>query len=108
MVWNNNRTTQNEWNASSHVGAGWSCGPGPNNSWTTNIVTIRWTINTLCPGGGCNTPYSSNTIITSAHTGGANFAVMDGSVRFISEAVDFNNVLLRLAARNDGLTVALP
>ncbi|MDR1383907.1 MAG: DUF1559 domain-containing protein [Planctomycetaceae bacterium] len=47
-------------------------------------------------------------MITSAHAGGANFTVMDGSVHFITETVDFNNVLLRLAARDDGLTAALP
>ncbi|MDR3199072.1 MAG: DUF1559 domain-containing protein [Planctomycetaceae bacterium] len=46
--------------------------------------------------------------MTSPHSGGAQFTVMDGSVRFISETVDLNNVLLRLAARDDGLTVALP
>ncbi|MDR1492336.1 MAG: DUF1559 domain-containing protein [Planctomycetaceae bacterium] len=101
---------------SSHSGASWGCGPGPNASvsdgWATNIVTIRWTINAVCPGSvtgaQCNDSYVANTIITSPHTGGAQFVVMDGSVHFISETVSLNDVLLRLAARNDGLTVALP
>jgi prepilin-type N-terminal cleavage/methylation domain-containing protein len=99
-----------DWGASGHRGGGWNGNHSSN--WTPNITHIYWTINSVCPGSvtgaQCNQPYSFNTIITSPHSGGAQFAVMDGSVRFISETVDLNNVLLRLAARNDGLTVALP
>jgi type II secretory pathway pseudopilin PulG len=99
-----------DWGASGHRGGGWNGNHTLN--WVGNITHIYWTINSVCPGtvpsSACNQPYVPNTIITSPHTGGAQFTVMDGSVRFISETVDLNNVLLRLAARNDGLPVALP
>jgi prepilin-type N-terminal cleavage/methylation domain-containing protein/prepilin-type processing-associated H-X9-DG protein len=40
----------------------------------------------------------------SNHTGGANFALADGSVRFIDQAISLS-LLQRLAARNDGQVV---
>jgi type II secretory pathway pseudopilin PulG len=99
-----------DWGASGHRGGGWN--NNRSDDWVSNIVHIYWTINSVCPGSVtdamCDQPYRSNTIIVSPHAGGAQFTVMDGSVRFISETVDLNNVLLRLAARDDGLPVSLP
>jgi type II secretory pathway pseudopilin PulG len=110
LVWNSTRTTKNNWSASDHAGSSWTCGSGPGDSdyWTQNIITLRWTINSACPGSGCDKAFKPGTIITSNHTGGANFAVMDGGVHFINETVNFNNVLLRLVARDDGASVSLP
>jgi hypothetical protein len=113
LVWNGTRTTQNNWCASDYQGAGWMAGRSNGSwPWVANMTSIRWTINAACPGAtgttGCSNSYHTNTIITSSHSGGANFTVVDGSVRFISETVDFNNVLLRLASRDDNLSVALP
>ncbi|MDR1291772.1 MAG: DUF1559 domain-containing protein, partial [Planctomycetaceae bacterium] len=108
-------SNQQDWGASGHRGGGWNGGDSGGataNQWIPNITHIYWTINSICPGGTsdarCNQPYTSSTIITSSHNGGAQFAVMDGSVRFITETVDFNSILLRLAARNDGLPVSMP
>jgi type II secretory pathway pseudopilin PulG len=105
-----NNATLIEAGASGHRGGGWQGGwNDKDNPYIRNVTTIRWTINAVCPNTtGCNAVHHGNTIITSNHTGGTNFTVMDGSVHFITETVDFNNVLLRLAARDDGLTVALP
>ncbi|MDR2117115.1 MAG: DUF1559 domain-containing protein [Planctomycetaceae bacterium] len=103
-----------EWTTNSHSYGSWGAGCSYTNGttdagWVNNVTTIRYKINGGCPGGGgCDAPYRTNQIITSPHSGGANFSVCDGSVRFITDTVDFNNVLIRLASRNDGLTVALP
>jgi prepilin-type N-terminal cleavage/methylation domain-containing protein len=43
----------------------------------------------------------------SNHTGGANFAVLDGSVHFISQGID-QITLIKLCVRNDGEVVTLP
>ncbi|MDR1141125.1 MAG: DUF1559 domain-containing protein [Planctomycetaceae bacterium] len=103
-------SNQQDWGASGHRGGGWNGNHSSN--WVPNITHIYWTINSVCPGSvsdaQCDEPYVANTIIVSPHSGGAQFTVMDGSVRFISETIDLNNVLLRLAARDDGLSVALP
>jgi prepilin-type N-terminal cleavage/methylation domain-containing protein len=102
---------QQEWGSSGHRGGGWNSNRS-DGGWVSNITSIYWTINSVCPGSAtiamCNQPWFPHTIITSSHNGGAQFAVMDGSVRFITETVDFNNILLRLAARNDGLPVSVP
>jgi prepilin-type N-terminal cleavage/methylation domain-containing protein/prepilin-type processing-associated H-X9-DG protein len=42
----------------------------------------------------------------SGHTGGANFALADGSVRFVKENID-NSLLQSLCVRNDGVVVSL-
>jgi hypothetical protein len=109
-VFNNNITTLIEAGASGHRGGGWQGGwNDTTNPYIRNVTTIRWTINAICPNTtGCNGAHNGNTIITSSHTGGANFAIMDGSVRLISDTVNYNEILLRLAARDDGLSVALP
>jgi prepilin-type processing-associated H-X9-DG protein len=67
-------------------------------------------------GDGINYPYGNSTssagIFTSRHVGGANFALGDGSVRFISEHIDYNtatsaydSVFECLLAMNDGQAV---
>jgi len=43
----------------------------------------------------------------SNHTGGANFAFLDGSIHFISQSID-QITLIRLCVRNDGEPVVLP
>ncbi len=49
---------------------------------------------------------SSNDCAFSWHTGGANFAFVDGSVHFLSEEID-SAVYERLGSRNDGTPVSL-
>lgn len=55
-------------------------------------------------------PFGPNTAVYSRtfgswHTGGAQFTLADGSVRFISENVDMSTFAERLAIRNDGEVV---
>ncbi|MDR1491653.1 MAG: DUF1559 domain-containing protein [Planctomycetaceae bacterium] len=49
-----------------------------------------------------------NAPIRSAPTGGANVGFVDGSVHFISSTAGLDDVLCRLADRDDGKTVSLP
>jgi prepilin-type N-terminal cleavage/methylation domain-containing protein/prepilin-type processing-associated H-X9-DG protein len=52
-----------------------------------------------------NLPVSAG--FRSRHTGGVNFAFMDGSIHFISQTID-PITLIRLSVRNDGEVVTLP
>jgi prepilin-type N-terminal cleavage/methylation domain-containing protein/prepilin-type processing-associated H-X9-DG protein len=67
-----------------------------------------------CPGEGagasqtgCNQlgTYDTDNGFKSRHSGGAQFLLGDGSVRFISQNIDYNNYQ-RLGNRNDGQTIA--
>jgi prepilin-type N-terminal cleavage/methylation domain-containing protein/prepilin-type processing-associated H-X9-DG protein len=80
------------------------CGSGPTGR-AFNVTTVRWQINNnsmeLTGVGptayvsGCNRP------IQSAHSGGAQGLMADGSVQFLSESLNLQ-VLKNLANRNDG------
>lgn len=93
-------------------GASWSSGPGANSAtapvtpWVANITTVRLGINSKEPktNTGSLQPYAGNTVITSAHTGGAHFTLADGAVRFISENIS-QDTLIRLSDRSDGQVI---
>jgi prepilin-type N-terminal cleavage/methylation domain-containing protein len=99
---------------------GWSIGvkstgippnfyPRQDDNRSFNQTTIRYPINSttgwgvgsgdcatgVCADVGCNTP------LNSAHPGGVNALVGDGSVRFISDTITLD-LLARLATRDDG------
>jgi prepilin-type N-terminal cleavage/methylation domain-containing protein len=73
----------------------------------TGITTIRDgnKINhqTANPPGG-NTVYRGNTVLNSFHTGGIHIVLTDGSIRFLSDNVDFATFKL-LAVRNDSQVI---
>jgi prepilin-type processing-associated H-X9-DG protein len=98
---------------------GWSMGCGaqgvpPNygsgDNRAFNTTTIRYAINNKrnngagwdgnCTTGVCQN-MGNNTPLNSAHPGGVNLLLCDGSVRFVSETVPLD-VVARLATRDDG------
>ncbi|MEZ6132201.1 MAG: DUF1559 domain-containing protein [Planctomycetaceae bacterium] len=82
-----------------HWGAGTTCLRYPINHGlgTTNPVTAA-----SIPGA--DNTWDFNTIINSYHTGGIQVGLGDGSIRFISENLDFST-LQKLCSMNDGLTI---
>jgi prepilin-type N-terminal cleavage/methylation domain-containing protein/prepilin-type processing-associated H-X9-DG protein len=72
-----------------------------------NVPTAaQWTINYPaggCPGqqtGAANCQYVGG--FGSWHSGGANFVYCDGSVHFLSDTIDYNNILWKLATYKGG------
>ncbi|HWL08219.1 MAG TPA: DUF1559 domain-containing protein [Planctomicrobium sp.] len=75
---------------------------------TFNVTTIRYAINTASSGGngraGIGDNDGVNNGIFSAHPGGSQVLLADGSVRFLSENMHLVT-LKSLATRDDGLTL---
>lgn len=74
--------------------------------WQTGTTCIRYAINLKIAAIGAERPYRSNTVLNSRHPGGVNVCLTDGSVRFVAETIDFEN-LKRMACRRDGMTVTM-
>ena len=90
---------------------------GFSGGWCPGSITISWQINgkgialfdnALADGTGTATPpwLIPNTVMTSTHTGGAQVALGDGSVQFLSDTTDRLNVLLPLGSSDDGKSVS--
>ncbi len=86
--------------------------PNNNRSRVFNTTTVRYSINKLegwassCGDGNCQNA-GNNAVLRSAHPGGINGLVADGSVHFLGESMDVA-ALGRLAARDDGQVFFLP
>jgi len=94
--------------ACGHRNGSWASGPASphlGDYWRQSLTTYRHPINpkTTSLAGG-NNPYEQNTPFTSAHPGGAQFALGDGVVTFISENVN-DGVMIRLCDKQDGQPV---
>ena len=72
--------------------------------WQTGTTCVRHAPNSKAADPGNGEVYRNNTIINSFHTGGIFTLLGDGSVRFISENIDFQS-LKKLAWRNDGQVI---
>lgn len=64
-------------------------------------LTVRYANNSKTAGVGAYTSYELNTILNSSHSGGINVGLADGSVRFITDNIDFTTYR-RLCTRDDG------
>jgi prepilin-type processing-associated H-X9-DG protein len=79
-------------------------------AWNTDNVAARNVTNamrTVKYNGGPNGVGNYNDVsMGSNHTGGCNVLMGDGSVRFLTETIDLNRVLLPLASRSGGEVVS--
>lgn len=104
---------RNSWRWGFAMGAGAAGYPGTSNWSTTvandchNVTTLRYKVNfkTKTSDTGGSLEYGTNNGVQSIHSGGAYVLRGDGSVKFISESIDFNAVMTPLAVRNDGLVL---
>ncbi|MFY9254186.1 MAG: DUF1559 domain-containing protein [Fuerstiella sp.] len=71
----------------------------------SGITPIQYPLNSDCTDfWACQVPYLNSNILNSEHVGGVQFALGDGSVRFLSENMDLVT-LKRLAMKSDGEVV---
>jgi prepilin-type processing-associated H-X9-DG protein len=74
-------------------------------TYTTGLTTVRYPINSKLFTNSVNFG-AGNTRLGSSHSNGANSGLADGSVRFLSETIDFTSVLARICTYDDGEPVA--
>jgi prepilin-type N-terminal cleavage/methylation domain-containing protein len=72
--------------------------------WGSGTTTVRYRINDNVAQVGSDSTWDGNTVINSFHPGGVHIGLADGSVRFISDNINFDT-LRRLAAKNDNQPV---
>ncbi|MFN0196717.1 MAG: DUF1559 domain-containing protein [Planctomycetaceae bacterium] len=77
---------------------------GASYPYQTGVTSIAYSPNAKTAGTGATGAYQSNTIINSFHVGGIHGLLADGSVRFLSENMDFT-VLTKIASRDDRTVV---
>ncbi len=104
----NSSGTTYDYRACNHDGGAWSCGAGGTQAsngtdWWLNVTLVRYPINynPPSPPAEANAGYRRHTIIRSPHPGGAQLALTDGSVRFVSETID-QAIYLATASRDGG------
>ncbi len=84
-----------------------SCGTGGcGDLWGMGLTAVAYSINSQTCPAGAGFSWGGNTILNSFHTGGINVALSDGSIRFVSETVNFVQ-FQRACSRNDNQPVNL-
>jgi prepilin-type N-terminal cleavage/methylation domain-containing protein/prepilin-type processing-associated H-X9-DG protein len=75
--------------------------PGSGDIWGMGLSAVAYQNNSSTCGAGAGMSWGGNTILNSFHTGGINVLLVDGSVRFVPDGLDFVT-FQRLCARADG------
>ena len=76
------------------------------NVYAIGLTTVMYAINSSSTTTYSNQVYRNNTILNAEHSGGINSLMGDGSVRFLSETMDFA-LVRQLACADDGMPVEL-
>lgn len=95
----------NRSDVSNNYYGGWSGSggsvPPADTHWGTGNTAIRYRINDTAERAGSDQVWTGNTVLNSFHTGGVHALLGDGSVRFLSENMDFTT-LRRICVKDDG------
>ena len=83
-----------------HNGHAWSCGGGSGGNWTQNVTTLLYPIASGYNLVGNQQSWNSNIPLFSAHPNGVLGGYADGSVRFLSQDMNFA-ILTAMADRAD-------
>ncbi len=103
-----NGTTQYDSRPSSHAGGAWNAGPAFHGwlGWTANVTASRYPINSIYSGNSTQRfGYTLHNGYRSAHIGGAMFTMADGSVRFVTDSIDFGDIFMAMSGRNDSFVI---
>ncbi|HWL09169.1 MAG TPA: DUF1559 domain-containing protein [Planctomicrobium sp.] len=93
-------TVSGDCRSSAYNGGMWSGGNGRADTWLC-VTSPGASINQQTTYNAGSQPYFRSTKVMSAHVGGAHGCLSDGSVRFLSENMNYNT-WMALLARNDG------
>ncbi len=97
--------TKRDLRSANFSGGAWAAGRPEASGWTVNTTSIRFPINYRgALLDGMSQAYHKHTLLNSAHSGGVQTLLGDGSVRFLSENINFAT-LTALADRGDGTVV---
>jgi prepilin-type N-terminal cleavage/methylation domain-containing protein/prepilin-type processing-associated H-X9-DG protein len=81
--------------------------PGSGDIWGMGLTAVAYANNsTTCPAGA-GFSWGGNTILNSNHSNGINVLLVDGSVRFVPNSVDFLT-FQRLCSKSDGIVANFP